>query len=609
VPNYKSDYLIVKSAFRFLSGKDRFKIVAVVVCQFILGILDLIGVALIGMIGTLTVNGIQSKDPTPRISQILDFFRLNTFTFQQQVGILGVFSVSFLLIRTFVSVGLIKRTLTFLSSRGADLGERLIKGILTQPFVDLQKIGFQTPVFSVTHGTSIIMVGIIGAGVGIASDVILLSVLSAGLFLLSPAVAIQALVLYFGLGLTLYFVMHKKVKNLGEEDTRLSIASSTRIFEAISAYRENFVHARQHYYAENISELRHDLARVQAKVAFLPSTSKYIIESSVLVGSMLICAIQFALFDASQAISTLAVFIAAGSRIAPAILRLQQYALQIKTSLGSSKTTLDLLQTLSSDKDPQIQRNELSIDHSGFEPVVRLQDVSFSYNDSDVPILNRVSFEIKRGEFIAIVGPSGSGKTSLADLILGVLNPIEGSVEVSGKSPKDAVNEWPGAISYVPQEVFILRGSILENVSIGYPTPKLEDLNVKEAIQLSQLSRYIDDLPEGVQTLLLERGANLSGGQRQRIGIARALYTRPQLLILDEATSALDGQTERDFSEALNALKGERTVIAIAHRLSTVIAADKVIYLAEGKIQAMGSFNVVRTLVPDFDEQAKLMGL
>ena len=116
-------------------------------------------------------------------------------------------------------------------------------------------------------------------------------------------------------------------------------------------------------------------------------------------------------------------------------------------------------------------------------------------------------------------------------------------------------------------------------------------------------------MPEGVQTLLLERGANLSGGQRQRIGIARALYTRPQLLILDEATSALDGQTERDFSEALNALKGERTVIAIAHRLSTVIAADKVIYLAEGKIQAMGSFNVVRTLVPDFDEQAKLMGL
>lgn len=607
--SYKSDYVTVKSAFGFLSGKDRIKIVAVVVCQFFLGILDLIGVALIGVIGTLTVNGIQSKDPTPRISQILDFFNLNTFTFQQQVGALGIFAVSFLLIRTFVSVGLIKKTLTFLSSRGADLGERLIKGILTQPFVDLQKLGFQTPVFSVTHGTSIVMVGILGAGVGIASDFILLSVLSAGLFLLSPAVAIQALVLYFGLGLTLYFVMHKKVRNLGEQDTRLSIASSTRIFEAISAYRENFVHARQYYYAESISELRHDLARVQAKVAFLPSTSKYIIESSVLVGSMLICAIQFALFDASQAISTLAVFIAAGSRIAPAILRLQQYALQIKTSLGSSKTTLDLLQTLRADKDPQIQRNELSLDHSGFEPVIRLRDVSFSYKDSIDPILKEISFEIKRGEFIAIVGPSGSGKTSLADLILGVLNPIAGSVEVSGKSPNHAINEWPGAISYVPQEVFIIKGSILENISIGYPTPQLEDLNVKEAIQLSQLSDYIDGLPEGVQTLLLERGTNLSGGQRQRIGIARALYTRPKLLILDEATSALDGQTERDFSEALNALKGKRTVIAIAHRLSTVIAADKVIYLAKGKIQAMGSFKEVRTLVPDFDEQAKLMGL
>lgn len=607
--NYKSNYLIVKSAFRFLSGTDKIKIVLVIICQFFLGILDLIGVALIGLIGTLTVNGIQSKGPTPRIVQVLDFFGLDSLTFQQQVGVLGIFSVSFLLIRTFVSVALIKKTLTFLSSRGADLGESLIRGILTQPFVDLQKLGFQTPVFSVTHGTSIIMVGILGAGVGIASDLILLSVLSIGLFLLSPIVAIQALVLYFGLGLTLYFVMHKKVKNLGEEDTRLSIASSTRIFEAISAYRENFVHARQQYYADSISELRHDLARVQAKVAFLPSTSKYIIESSVLVGSMLICAIQFALFDASQAISTLAVFIAAGSRIAPAILRLQQYALQIKSSLGSSKTTLDLLQTLSSTFESQNPGNELSMHHRGFEPIVQLRDVSFSYEEPNVRILNQISFEIKQGEFVAIVGPSGSGKTSLADLILGVLDPIEGSVEVSGKSPKDAISEWPGAISYVPQEVFILKGSILENVSIGYPTPNSQDLNVQEAIQLSQLGRYIDDLPEGVQTLLLERGTNLSGGQRQRIGIARALYTRPQLLILDEATSALDGQTERDFSEALNELKGKRTVIAIAHRLSTVIAADKVIYIAEGRVQAMGNFEEVRALVPDFDEQAKLMGL
>ena len=606
---YKPDYLIVKSAFRFLSKSDKIKIILVVICQFFLGILDLIGVALIGLIGTLTVNGIQSKGPTPRIVQVLDFFNLNNFTFQQQVGVLGVFSVSFLLIRTFVSVALIKKTLTFLSSRGADLGESLIRGILKQPFVDLQKLGFQTPVFSVTHGTSIIMVGILGAGVGIASDLILLSVLSVGLFLLSPIVAIQALVLYFGLGLTLYFVMHKKVKNLGEEDTKLSIASSTRIFEAISAYRENFVHARQQFYADNISELRHDLAWVQAKVAFLPSTSKYIIESSVLVGSMLICAIQFALFDASQAISTLAVFIAAGSRIAPAILRLQQYALQVKSSLGSSKTTLDLLESLRFTTNLQNQVDELSLDHSGFSPIVQLRNVSFSYQESDVRILNEISFEIKHGEFIAIVGPSGSGKTSLADLILGVLDPIEGSVEVSGKPPKEAINEWPGAISYVPQEVFILKGSILENVSIGYPTPNPQDLNVQEAIKLSQLGRYINDLPGGIQSLLLERGTNLSGGQRQRIGIARALYTQPKLLILDEATSALDGQTERDFSEALNELKGERTVIAIAHRLSTVIAADKVIYLAEGRVQAMGSFEEVRTLVPDFDEQAKLMGL
>lgn len=605
----KSDYSKVKTVIQFLDRRDQIRIFAVIVCQFFLGILDLIGVGLIGVIGALTVNGIQSKEPGDRVGEVLNFFKLGNFTFQQQVGILGVFAISFLLTRTLVSVVLIKRTLIFLSSRGANLGELLIKRILTQPFVDLQNLGFQIPVFAVTHGTSIIMVGILGAGIGIASDLILLSVLSAGLFIASPIVAIETLVLYIGLGLSLYFMMQKKVRNLGEEDSRLSIASNTRIFEAVSAYRENFVHAREQYYAKSISDLRHELSRVQAQVAFMPNTSKYIIESSVLVGSMVICGIQFALFDAAQAISTLAVFITAGSRIAPAILRLQQNALQIKSSLGSSKSTLDLLQTLGTGRQLTNQRDELTLDHKGFIPEVKLKNVSFTYRNSDSQILDNVSLDIHPGEFVAIVGPSGSGKTSLADLILGVLEPSEGTISVSGRTPQDAINTWPGAISYVPQDVFVLKGSILENISIGYPTPKSHDSNVDEAIQLSQLSVYIDDLPEGIKTPLLERGTNLSGGQRQRIGIARALYTSPRLLILDEATSALDGQTERDFSAALNELKGERTVIAIAHRLSTVIAADKVVYLADGRIQAMGSFDSVRSRVPDFDEQAKLMGL
>ena len=607
--NFKSDYLKVREVARFLHRKDKIRITAVVVCQFFLGIFDLIGVGLIGVIGALTVNGIQSKAPSDRVSQVLDFFNLGSFTFQQQVGILGLFAVSFLLVRTLVSVVLIKKTLIFLSSRGANLGELLIKKLLAQPYVVLQNLGFQVPVFAVTHGTSIIMVGILGAGIGIASDLILLSVLSVGLFIASPVVAIETLILYVGLGLALYFMMQRKVKNLGEEDSRLSIASNTRIFEAISAYRENFVHARQEYYAKSISNLRHDLSRVQAQVAFMPNTSKYIIESSVLVGSMVICGIQFALFDAAQAISTLAVFITAGSRIAPAILRLQQNALQIKSSLGSSKSTLELLQTLIESRDLEPQSDELILNHEGFEPLIKLVDVSFSYQGADSIILNRVSIEINSGEFVAIVGPSGSGKTSLADLILGVLEPTSGAVFVSGRAPKDAISQWPGAISYVPQDVFILKGTILENISIGYPTPLPEDVNIKDATKLSQLDVYIDDLPSGIQTLLQERGTNLSGGQRQRIGIARALYTRPQLLILDEATSALDGQTERDFSEALSELKGERTVIAIAHRLSTVIAADKVVYLANGEVQAIGSFEMVRAMVPDFDEQAKLMGL
>jgi len=189
------------------------------------------------------------------------------------------------------------------------------------------------------------------------------------------------------------------------------------------------------------------------------------------------------------------------------------------------------------------------------------------------------------------------------------LKPSKGKVEISGLSPASAISKWPGAISYVPQDVSISNKSLRENITLGFSGAEINESALNQAIDIAQLREWIEKLPEGVNTLAGERGMKISGGQRQRLGIARALYTKPKLLVLDEATSALDGQTELDISESIQSLKGNVTVILIAHRLSTVLNADRVYYVDEGRIIASGNFEELRNKLPDFDSQARLMGI
>jgi ABC-type multidrug transport system fused ATPase/permease subunit len=194
-------------------------------------------------------------------------------------------------------------------------------------------------------------------------------------------------------------------------------------------------------------------------------------------------------------------------------------------------------------------------------------------------------------------------------MILGVLSPDEGAIEISGISPLDAIKKWPGAISYVPQDVMISNGTIRENVALGYPLEVATDQHVYAALEIADLVSFVNSLPNGLDTQVGERGTRMSGGQRQRLGIARAMFTNPSLLVLDEATSSLDGETEVKVSDAIKNLGKATTVILIAHRLSTVKDVDIVVYMADGRIQATGKFEEVRSKVSDFDHQAQLMGL
>lgn len=600
---------ILARVLRVLTKRDRKKIIAIAIVQICMSFLDLLGVLMIGLLGALAVNGIGTGNQSGTVASVLKFLKVSELSFQTQALVLGICAVVLFVGRTVLSIFFTRRILFFFSRRGASISASLVARLLSQPLVLVQGRTTQEMLYALTLGVDFITLNILATAIILVADVSLLVVMGVGLLVVDASTAIGSLVLFSLIGYFLYRLMHIKIGDLGTKSAELSIKSNDEIVEVLGSYREAVVRNRRDYYSREIGKLRHELADTSAEINFMPYISKYVIETAMIVGGLLIAASQFFMHDSIRAVTTLGVFLAAGTRITPAVLRIQQGSLQIRGSAGRARPTLDLIDSLGSA--PLVENFDDSIDvvHEGFEANIELKNVSITYPGKNAPALDNVNLTIPAGTSVAIVGPSGAGKTTLVDILLGVLEPTHGEVFISGVSPLQAISKWPGAISYVPQDVVISKRSIRENVGLGYPKELATDELISSAIQVAYLTKFVNSLPQGLNTLAGERGAKISGGQRQRLGIARAMFTNPQLLALDEATSALDGETEASITKSIHNLRGSATVVMIAHRLSTVRDADVVVYMAEGKIITTGTFDEVRNSVPDFDRQAKLMGL
>lgn len=600
---------IVYRSTRILSARDRFKVSAVVILQIFFGLLDLAGVAIIGVLGALAVTGIQSSQPGDRVSSVLAFLHIENRTLQYQVAVLGSMAATLLISRTIFSIIFTRRILHFLSHRCAVIAKEITLKILSQDLLSIRKKTIQENVYTITVGVNSVVIGIIGVTVNLFSDVSLLVVLSAGLLVIDPVTAIFAFIVFASIAILLYRVLNSRAHKYGQIEAELSVKNNEKIVEVLESYRELFVRNRRSYYADEIGEIRADLAYATAELSFLPFITKYIIETAMVVIALLICAIQFKLQDAVHAVASLSIFLAAGTRIVPAILRVQQAALSVKGSIGSAGPTLEALENLESIPNETQKSSEPEFEHPEFESSIHIDQLTFSYVEGDEPTLQIPHLEIAPGTMVAVVGPSGAGKTTFVDLILGIFPPSSGSIKVSGMSPEAAVEKWPGSIGYVPQDVVIANGSVRSNIELGFVPNSLNTSYVEKAVRDAHLWDLVSGFPQLIDETVGEKGSRLSGGERQRLGIARALFTNPEILILDEATSALDAATEELVSKTIMGMKSQKTVILIAHRLSTVKVADLVLYLENGRIKASGTFDEVRALVPDFDANAKLLGI
>jgi len=584
-------------------------------------VLDLLGVLTIGLVTALSLS-VMSSLPQPEIVQST----LETLGLEEADPVvvaltLAVIGGVLLITKSVLNMILTRRILRFLANRQALVSGRLAAGLLARPLLQVQQHSSQETVYTLTGGVGAATLQVLGQSTIALSEIALLVVLAVGMLAVSPLITIFTITFFLIISFTLQRLLAARAGRIGQRSANISIQSISTVQEALRTYREAVVSQRRGLYVQRFQDLCWQGATNATDMQFVALIPKYVLEIALVCGAGLLAVSQLLTKDLSAALAVIAVFLVAGSRVVPSMLRLQTAAISIRSAAGMALPTYELAQELELERltsataesfgsiEPATIRAQLQKGHEGFDGSILISNVDLSYPGTSTPALAAVSLMLPAGSSLALVGPTGAGKSTLADLILGVLIPDSGVTLIGGLTPAETLATWPGAVAYVPQDVAMANGTVRENVALGLPVEIIDDDWVWDALNRAHLGEFLRDSRDGLDTLIGEHGIKLSGGQRQRLGIARALYTRPKLLVLDEATSALDAETEQAIAQTLQELEGTVTTVTIAHRLATIRHCDLVVYLEGGRVQAQGSFSEVRAIAPQFDRQAQLLGL
>ncbi len=619
-PPPKSIWWSVRKGISLLPPEKRRLLFLATGVQVSLGVLDLIGIALVGLVAAIAVSGLGVSSIPPWAQSFLDGVGFGGLTISQLSVVIALSAVLILVLKTLLSALMARRITRFLANRQADVSVRLAREFLSRPLIDVQRWTTPEAIYALGSGVAAATVMLLGSAIIIASEVFLFTIVAGALLVYDPILTVTAAGFFAVIVLFLHRVLGRWTARNAATMRDASIDTLTAVSEALGTYRETTVMNRRDLYVSRYETLVGRFAGATATSTFIQEIPKYVLEAALYLGVLLLGIVQFLTQDWATAAATVALFLAAGSRVIPAMLRLQGAGITIRNGSVQAQPTFYLSDFLarngasnahgSGDRISAAEIHQHVVrGYPDFTADVQILDVFLTYPDASEAALDGVSFSASPGTSVALVGATGSGKSTLADVVLGVLQPDSGSVTISGVEPRVAVQRWPGAIGYVPQNVALVAGTVRQNVALGLPDEVIDDELAWEALRRAHLADFLIASREGLDTPIGERGFKLSGGQRQRLGIARALYTRPRLLVLDEATSALDAETEQAIIQTLLELEGEVTTLTVAHRLATVRNADQVLYLNKGRIQARGSFEQVRSSVPDFDKAAALLGL
>ena len=571
----------------FLAQEDKFKLRILTLAQFIVGFMDAIGLIALGILVSIGLSYTQGGSASIGLNSFLSLFNLSELSIEFQMLFFGTCAVFFLTSRTLISLYLYKKTFIFLGRVSAKVSKDLLMRNFKNNFAWLRHQGTDDLAFSLTEGTNFLVTGVLSSSMALVTEIGLLTLILMLLAIVNFQMAFFALAFFSIVGLIIYLKIHVRISAISKLKSKSVADGNKQIAEMYKLYREIHVTRTWEYFEDRFFKSRLVASRLFGLQSWLLQIPRMSVEIAIVVGGASLAIVSIAGSNFKEALPDIVMFIAATSRLAPSVLRIQQSAVSIRGFAGSASDSLNY--TLKPEKSTE---QYISDSHNGAtiteesDLILALKNTAFKFDDSDESIINTTNFEFRSGEIIALVGASGAGKSTLCDLILGVQNPTEGEISINGIPISVYIDLKPGSVAYLPQDVYLLDESIIENVAFGVNPSDVDLDRVRTALIDSGLTEFVKLLLDSDLTQDRKK-LQISGGQRQRIGLARALYANPVILILDEPTSALDSETEKIVMSNLQLNKNNRITIIVAHREATINLADKIVSLKNGVLKSL----------------------
>jgi ABC-type multidrug transport system fused ATPase/permease subunit len=600
----------IKEAWNFIDKPLKKLFSVLLFIRVITNFFDLVGTALMAILVGYVVSALSGNPQMIGIGPLLSVFKLEATSIRNQVIILGITTLIVFILKPLIILTTSRILIFRIHRHGATLTNTLLTNFTKLPLTSIKKWSSPEVIYATTSGLPNVL-SLLWTAVAFVSDLILILMFFAILFVTNPIITLGLIFYVFLLFSILSWINGTKIQDSGRKVSITTSRSTKGIIELLSMFRELYVSNRLDFQVSTFKENRISHGYAIATSEWLRQVPRFVIDSALVLGIVVVAMGQVETENLALAATSTTLFLTAALRILPTIVPIQSSIIQIKNAQGLSEQIHKFSKFLNTEiRNRYIYLNNLprNLDlRENFS--IRVENLTYVYSDSSRPALKNVSFEINSGSTLAIIGTSGSGKTTLADCVLGLLEPTNGNIEIDKTAPEIYRTINSGSIAYVSQDVALVDGSIKENVAFALPESDVDAEKISTALKRAHIYDFVKGLPQGVETVVGERGTRLSGGQRQRIGIARALYSNPKILVLDEATSALDAETESAITGMLKELHGQVTIISIAHRLSTVMHSDLVLFLRDGDLVGSGKFEDLVQQHPDLAHQAELLGI
>ncbi|SMO41316.1 ABC transporter ATP-binding protein [Fodinibius sediminis] len=577
----------LKKIFYILPKGDPVKLLILLVLMLIAAVMEVAGIGMIPAFVAIIADpeSVMEIGWLQSVFSVLGIETSRDLLVWGSVGLVGIFIIKSAYIIAFNYL-----EARFVYNRRYTICHRMMRAYMHAPYTFHLGRNTAELLRNITHEVNVFINNVVSNMLRMTREGVMALSILVFLFVMEPLITILVISLS-GLGAGTFILLNKrKMKEYGEEEQVRRAEMIKALNQGLGGIKDARVLNREEEFIDKFRKEAFRSTRLLTYIKFIQQIPRPVVETTAVLGMLLVSVLLvWQERPMETIIPVLTLFAMATVRLMPSVQQLVANYTNLRYNMVSLEPLYHDLKDLEEYNTRFLadRKNDKQLE---LDEEIQIRNVSYSYPESDVQALRQVSISIPRGKAVGFVGPSGAGKTTIVDIILGLLEPEDGDILVDGIDVNGNISAWQRNIGYIPQSIYLADETLRSNIAFGLPESMIDDDKVMRAVRLAQLEEMINRLTNGLDTIVGEHGTRLSGGQRQRVGIARALYHNPKVLVMDEATSALDNITEKQITGAIESLRGERTLIMIAHRLTTVKNCDKLYYMEEGRIVQEGSY-------------------